>query len=183
VHRKVLHRPVCGNLTSRNGSSAGPLNTSDLRRRSPRHCQQFRRVQAAVVAEVGDLVAAAEAGGNDQVIGRGPAHRGEEHALAAGLAHLVVALLVAEATRHPAASSVQDAELQTLHLAQHLARGLHADERLLMAVAVHGGAGLQAVRAVARPDSQIFSGPRHSARIICKVQPRRHLLFKESCHG
>jgi hypothetical protein len=41
-------------------------------------------VQAsAVVAEVGDLVAAAEAGGDDQVICRDPAHRGEENALAA----------------------------------------------------------------------------------------------------
>ena len=52
---------------------------------------------AAVVAEVGDLVAAAEAGGDDQVIRRRLTHGGEEHALAAGLAHLVVVLFVAEA--------------------------------------------------------------------------------------
>ena len=88
-------------------------------------------------------MAAAEAGGDDQVIGRRPAHRREEHALAAGVAHLVMALLVAKAARHPAASAVQDAELQPLHFAQHLARGLHADERLLVAVAVHDGAALQ----------------------------------------
>jgi hypothetical protein len=83
-----------------------------------------------VVAEVGDLVAAAEAGGHDYILGRRAADGGEEHALAAGLAYLVVALLVAERARHPAASAVQDAELQPLHLAQHLARELHADERL-----------------------------------------------------
>jgi hypothetical protein len=68
----------------------------------PRHRQQFHRVQAAaVVTEVGDPVAAAEARGDDQVIRRRPAHCGEEHALAAGLAHLVVALLVAKAAPIP----------------------------------------------------------------------------------
>jgi hypothetical protein len=45
---------------------------------SPRHRKQFRRVQAAaVVAEVGDLVAAAEAGGDDQIIAAVPRTAGK----------------------------------------------------------------------------------------------------------
>ena len=89
---------------------------------SPRHRQQLRRMQAAaVVAEVGDLVAAAEAGGDDQVIGRRAADRGEKHALAAGLAHLVVALPVAEACRRPATHDTLEVLCQeSRHVCDHL---------------------------------------------------------------
>ena len=48
-----------------------------------------------LVAEVGDLAVAAEAGATTKS-SAAEADCGEEHARAAGLAHLVVALLVAE---------------------------------------------------------------------------------------
>src|SRR5688572_11851363 len=75
----------CDTLLSRCTVHERHYTSADDRRTngSPRHCQQLGRVQAAaVVAEVGDLVAAAEAGGDDQVIGLCPADGGEEHALA-----------------------------------------------------------------------------------------------------
>jgi hypothetical protein len=54
----------------------------------------------AVVAEVGDLVAAAEAGGDDHLLGLRPTHHAEDHVLAADLQHIVVALLIALAPKH-----------------------------------------------------------------------------------
>ncbi len=76
----------------------------------------------AAVAEVGDLVAAIDAGATTRSSAAVP-RTGEEHALAAGLALLVVALLVANAARYPAASAVQDRKLEPLPLRQHVPRG------------------------------------------------------------
>jgi DNA-binding transcriptional ArsR family regulator len=73
--------------------------------------------------------------------------------------HLVVPLLVAERARHPAAAGIQHAELQPLHPVQHLPRGPHPHQRLLVAVAVHHRAALQPAGApvgqVARNSSSV----------------------------
>src|SRR5262249_15119625 len=70
--------------------------------------------------------------------GSGPADGGEEDALTAGHRDVVVAGLVAERPREPAAAGVQELDLEA-EPSERAHLRVHAKQRLLMAVAVDEG--------------------------------------------
>ena len=100
-------------------------------------------MQRPAAGLLGDLLAATEAGGNDQGVFGCLAHGGEEHLLADRDRHVVaLPLLEAEGAGHTAAAGVEHLQIEP-EIAQHLHRVVHVEDRFLMAVAVEQGLALQ----------------------------------------
>ena len=87
--------------------------------------------------EVLDLHPAGEARRDDDRVRIGLAQGGEESLFTDEARDFVVFLLVAEGAGHAAAAGVEVDDLGTGDATQQLERRTHADERALMAVALH----------------------------------------------
>src|SRR5581483_7212074 len=100
--------------------------------------EQLRQMERlAAGAEMADLLAAGEAVGDHQRIGRARAHRRQQHALADHARELEALGAVAERARHPATSGVELLRTQPPDAAEDGHLGPHAGKRLLMAMAVN----------------------------------------------
>ena len=87
--------------------------------------------------EVGDLMPARSAVGDDQLLGLGLAHGRQQVGFRHGARHVLRLGLIAEGARHAAAGRGDRRNRQIRRLAQRRERGVESAEALLMAMAVH----------------------------------------------
>jgi len=118
-----------------------------------RQPQHLREVQSAPPGRLGDLLAAAEAVGDDQGVGRRLAHRRQQRKLGAAHRHFVaLAALEAESPGHPAAAGLE-----------HPGVDAEAVQQILGAA---DGAGVVGSAAAARPPAV---HRRHRARVAMRL--------------
>ena len=100
------------------------------------HRQHVGQVKRAAARRLRDLLATAEAVGDQQRVAGCSAHGGQQHALAHRHGDVVVARLEAEAAGHAAATAVRDLDVQ-LEPVQHSLVRVEVQDGFLMTMPVH----------------------------------------------
>src|SRR5690349_3187855 len=95
-------------------------------------------MEGLAAGELGDLLAAGEAIGDDERVGAGAADGGQERALSDPNRDVVVVLLETEGAGHAAAAGVEDFEVEA-EAAQERFLGVHRQDSLLLAMALDEG--------------------------------------------
>ena len=102
--RRASWRRVTSSSLLADGAGFG-IGIVDVESRGlERHLEDFGQVEGVAVGALGDLLAATEAVGDDEPVGRGVADGGEEFEFADGHGDVVLVVLEAEGSGHAAAS-------------------------------------------------------------------------------